>query len=257
MLVLSVLIPLALSIIGIALLEGVIVIEVSRETLGEKRKLGELWRQAGRRFWPLTLWILLESAALMIALSVIVGIILLLAPLGPVGIIFAVIAGFVLGLGLLVVGVWVGMKVSLVPCAIVLEGLGVRPAIARSWRLTNGYFWKTFGVQILVYFIVQTAAQFVLTPLGLLFGLGTSLLDPNGAVQEDSIVFFIVGEGIFLLFSIVFGAIAMVVQAGVVAVIYLDLRIRKEGLDIELIRFVEERQTGRAGADPFQAKGQK
>jgi hypothetical protein len=57
--VLSALVPVALAVIASALLQGVIVVEVARATLGEKLRLGQLWRAAGRRLWPLVLWALL------------------------------------------------------------------------------------------------------------------------------------------------------------------------------------------------------
>jgi hypothetical protein len=43
-----------------------------------------------------------------------------------------------------------------------------------------------------------------------------------------------------------------VVQSATTALIYLDLRMRKEGLDLRLQRFVEDRAAGRAEAsDPY------
>ena len=41
------------------------------------------------------------------------------------------------------------------------------------------------------------------------------------------------------------------VQAALVAVIYIDLRMRKEGLDLELERYVELRDAGQPVGDPY------
>ena len=47
-----------------------------------------------------------------------------------------------------------------------------------------------------------------------------------------------------ILVALVFGAIAAVVQTATTGLIYIDLRMRKEGLDLELTRFVEARNAG-------------
>ena len=51
--------------------------------------------------------------------------------------------------------------------------------------------------------------------------------------------------------SLLIGAITAVVQAALVAVIYIDLRMRREGLDLELERHVEQRDAGRPVGDPY------
>jgi hypothetical protein len=52
--------------------------------------------------------------------------------------------------------------------------------------------------------------------------------------------------------SILIGAITSVVQAALIAVIYIDLRMRTEGLDLELERHVEARDAGLAVTDPYE-----
>ncbi|MCU1476205.1 MAG: hypothetical protein JWQ64_898 [Subtercola sp.] len=244
---LSGLIPLALALISSALLQGILVIEVSREVLGEKRKMGELWRAAAKRLWPLVLWILLEGIAVVVVLTVVVGVIAALASIGgAAGVALAVIAGLVFALGLTVLAVWLVTKTSLVACAIVLEGLGVRAAIARSWRLTNRSFWKTFGTEILVYLIVYIASLVVTYPVSLLLSLAFGLFSPNASSDSSTsgLISLLVVDLVVGVIQIVFGAITAVVQAAAISVIYIDLRMRKEGLDLELIRFVEARQAG-------------
>jgi len=93
--------------------------------------------------------------------------------------------------------------------------------------------------------------QVISAPLSFLAPMLSFLLDPNDQGQAN------VGltVGIALLATVVtvaFGAIGAVVQSAATALIYLDLRIRKEGLDLELARFVEARQSGNQTApDPY------
>lgn len=252
MIILSGLIPAALSIVASAVLQGIISLEVARGTVGEKLRLGGLWRAARGRLWALIGWSLAITAAVLGALAV-VGVLigLVVAAGGAIGIAVGVLLGLAAAAVAVVLGVWLGTRLCLVPSVLMLERLPLRDAIRRSWSLTIGYFWKTFGIQLLVIFIVQTVAGVITAPLSILIGLGASLINPNGD-QTGLIVAAVVLYGLTIVVSIVFGAIASVVQAATPALIYIDLRMRKEGLDLELNRFVEARQAGDASvADPY------
>jgi hypothetical protein len=50
----------------------------------------------------------------------------------------------------------------------------------------------------------------------------------------------------------VVGAIGSVLLSAATALIYIDLRMRTEGLDLELQRFVELRASGASAPDPYQ-----
>jgi membrane-anchored glycerophosphoryl diester phosphodiesterase (GDPDase) len=236
-----------------ALLQGIIVLEVSRATLGEKLTLRQLWRLAHGRLWALIGWSLLVAAGIAFAVVVLVGaIVLVVATLGNVGVAIAVLIGILGGFALLAVAIWIGTKLTLVSSALMIERLSLRAAIARSWRLTTGAFWRTFGIQLLVSVIINVALQVISAPLSLLSPLLLVLLDPNGQNQSSTIG---VSIGITVLaaaVTLVFGAIGAVVQAATSALIYVDRRIRTEGLDLELARVVEARQAGeRDVADPY------
>ncbi|MEB0265996.1 hypothetical protein [Cryobacterium sp. 10I5] len=246
--VLSAVVPILLSVIASALLQGVIVVEVSRAMLGQKLRLGQLWRAAGRRLWPLALWAAILSGALLVGLAVVAGVVVVFVLLGGAGIVIGTVFGILGGLGILALSAWLATKTSLVPSLIVLERLGIGAAIARSWSLTRGYFWRTLGVQFLVAAIVNIVSQIVSTPLSLLGGVAVSLIDPTGAV--DSWIPAIVLYVLTILLSLVLGAVAAVVQSGTTALIYIDLRMRKEGLDLDLQRFVES-TPGSDAADPY------
>ncbi|TFC49791.1 hypothetical protein E3T24_10945 [Cryobacterium sp. TmT2-59] len=235
--VLSALVPLALSVLASALLQGVIVVEVARATLGEKLRLGALWRSAGRRLWPLALWTCLLSAGLIVGIGVVAGAVAAFVMIGGGWVALAVVSGILGSLALLSLGAWLFTRTSLVPSLIVLERLGIGAAVRRSWSLTQGYFWRTLGVQFLVAAIVNIVAQVVSTPLSLLFGVAVSLVDPNAALDAylPSVILYV----LIIFVALVLGAVVSVVQSATTALIYIDLRMRKEGLDLELARFVE------------------
>ncbi|HEY2556917.1 MAG TPA: hypothetical protein VGI08_07410 [Diaminobutyricibacter sp.] len=254
------LVSLVVSAVSTSLLQGIVVNEVARETLGEKLTLGSLWRLTKSRIGALIGWTLLLSLALGVGFGILAIIaVLLFAAGGPmivVGVAFSILAG----LGGVVVAVWLNTKLALVPSAIVLERLGIGASMTRSWRLTAGYFWKTLGVILLIAVIVYAVTQIITTPIALIGGMVSVLVNPTGlgASSTDSSVtqVFLSELGINVITTVVtavIGAVMAVVQSSAVALIYIDLRMRKEGLDLHLIRFVEARQAGATGLpDPYQ-----
>ncbi|HEV7567305.1 MAG TPA: hypothetical protein VGO31_15270 [Microbacteriaceae bacterium] len=252
----SALVPIALGIVGSAFLQGVMVTEVARATLGEKLTMRSLWRLARRRLGSLTVWVLILAGVLIGVVLVLAGLVALLVISGPIGVAIGVVVGILGALGCLVLLAWLYTKTSLVPCLIVLERATIRASIARSWSLTTGHFWRTFGAQFLVAVIVNVVAQVVTTPLSLIYAFAVALVAPNGSVDANSgaIVTAVVSYVLLILLSVVIGAATSVVQASTVVLIYIDLRMRKEGLDLELVRFVEARETGSEVRDPYLPK---
>lgn len=255
MILLSALIPIALGIVGTAILQGVISLEVARGTLGEKLRLPGLWAAARGRIGALIGWSLLITGVVIGALVLVAIVIALIVALGgTAGIVIGVLLGLLAGGGAAVLFAWLSTKLALVPSVLMLERLPLRSAIARSWSLTRGYFWKTLGIQLLVAVIVQTVAGVISAPLQLILGLGSFLVNPNGE-NTGVIVGAIVVYVLTIVLTVVFGAISAVVMSATPALIYIDIRMRKEGLDLELTRFVEARQAGDSSVpDPYLVK---
>jgi hypothetical protein len=253
---LATLIPLTLSLVITAILQGIVALEVSRGTLGERLTVGGLWRLATGRIGALIAWSFILSGVFFAVILVLTLIVVLVSVVGgAVGLGVGILIGVLGGLALVVMSVWIGTKLSLVPSLLMLERETIVGAMRRSWSLTNGYFWKTFGTQLLVNVIIQTAAQIITTPVSLVIGIGGGLLNPNGD-EQGTIALLVITTVFSGVVGAVFGAIALVVQSAVVALIYIDIRMRKEGLDLDLTRFVEARQSGDTSvANPY-ARGQ-
>ncbi|MBF4574410.1 glycerophosphoryl diester phosphodiesterase membrane domain-containing protein [Herbiconiux sp. VKM Ac-1786] len=251
----SLVVPLLLSLFASALLQAVLVLEVARATLGEKRRLGELWKAAFTRTLPLAGWFALTAAAVIVVIAILVGIVLLANLLGGEGgLVAGILVTVLLGIALIVPAAWLSTKLALVPSVIVLERAGLVQAVRRSWSLTNGNFWRTLGVIWLVSIILSAAGQIIQAPFSFLLPIVMTVIDPNNT--GSGIVALIVLYIVFLALSLLLGAVTSVVQAATVAVVYLDLRMRKEGLDIELQRFVESRQDGLdSWPDPYATAG--
>ncbi|CAN5185188.1 membrane protein [soil metagenome] len=252
LIVVASIIPGLLAVVAAAVLQGIIVLEVSRGAVGEKLSLGSLWKRARGRIGALIGW----AALLVLASTVVIGIIvviivLLVVSLGNGGIVAAVIIGILAFFGLAVVYVWLSTKLALVPSALMIERMTIRSAVARSWSLTEGYFWRTFGISALVAVIVGIVSQVVTFPINFIAPIATGLIDPQGQNGTGTVVLVAVLSLLVIVVAVVFQSITSVVQSATTGLLYLDLRIRKEGLDLELVRYVEAKQTDPAVTDPL------
>lgn len=256
-LILAMLIPLSLSIAATALLQGLVVLEVARGTVGEKLTLRGLFRAARGRLWALVGWSLLITVAALIGITITVLLLVLVGVgLGPSsgGAIVVVMLSLFAVLGAVVLAFWLGTRLSLVPSVLVIERLPLAQAVPRAWRLTYGYFWKTLGIQLLVAVILSTVSSIISTPLSFVLMFSTTLFNPGGEIDTSMTIFWIAYLASIVV-SVVFGAITAVVQSATTGLIYIDIRMRSEGLDLELIRFVEARQAGDTTvSDPYLAR---
>lgn len=253
--ILSALVPVGLAIVGTAILQGIISLEVARATLGEKLRLPGLWRAAKGRIGALIGWSGILSGVVILVIAVVATVIALLVALGGVaGAVVGVLLGLLFAAAAVAGGIWLGTKLALVPSVLMLERLPLRDAVRRSWSLTTGVFWRTFGILILVYVIIQIATSIITAPLNIVASFAPVFLSPNGG-EEASLVTLAVVSVVSIVLSVVFGAIAAIVQSSTPALIYIDIRMRKEGLDLELGRFVEARQAGDTSVqDPYLVK---
>jgi len=102
-------------------------------------------------------------------------------------------------------------------------------ALARSWRLVRGSFWRVLGITLLAGLIVVVTAGVLQIPFSLLAALaggGNSLLPAIGGNVAGILISAVGG--------VVAGAVARPISAGVAVLLYVDLRMRREGLDLVL-----------------------
>ncbi len=253
---LSTLVPTSLALVATALLQGIISLEVSRATLGEKLKTRGLWRLAKGRIGTMVLWALMLTGFIVVFVlvsSVATGL-AFAAGAGAsnvndgVAAIFGALAlTFLLGLLFAGIAAWLGIKTSLVPSIVMLERLSLRASIRRSWQLTRGSFWRTLGAQLLIGIIIYAATYIISIPISV---IGTIIIGVLNPTYDDStyLIAFLVMYLVIGIITVVVGAVGLVMQSASLALIYVDIRMRKEGLDLELMRYVEAKQSGTAAA---------
>jgi hypothetical protein len=249
---LTALFAVALSVVGASILQGIVSLEVARGAVGERLRLRGLWSAAKGRLWALIGWSALVAIATLMLFAVVALVAALLFAIGDtagiVSGVLAVIFGILVSAALMA---WLGTFFALVPSALMIERLPLRRAIGRSWSLVSGSFWRIFGILALIVVIVQVVSSVVTAPVSFIGGIGSTLLDPTGNSQ--------VGSGLFIALYIVtviitvgISAVTIVIQSAAPALLYIDQRMRKEGFDLELTRFVEARQAGDLSvADPY------
>ncbi|MEA2391915.1 MAG: hypothetical protein QOK31_2024 [Solirubrobacteraceae bacterium] len=146
----------------------------------------------------------------------------------------SVMVGFLLiiaAIALLVPAIYLGVIWSLAFPVLVVEGLRGTKAMGRSFDLVRGHWWGTFGT-LVVAFILLYVVQFI---VGLILGAITNSTDSFALIRA---VGFVTG--------VITSVIATPFIAACVSVIYYDLRVRKEGFDIEMLT----QQLGTASAAP-------
>ena len=263
--VVATLVTLVLSLVASAFLQGVIANEVARGTLGERLRMRALWRATLPRLRPLVLWSLVVSVGWTLVAGVLAGVVALLVLAGGAGIVVGILVGVLGAVGLAVVAAWVSTRLAFVPSAIVIEGLPPFAAARRSWTLSTGAFWRTLGILLLTAAIVSLATNVVTVPLTLLASILQTLLFPNGQLDfqvfDASTAFYVASQVVVFVVSLVVASVGGVVTSSNAAILYIDLRMRREGLDLELARFAEERAAGSASAtgpdarDPYAVPG--
>ncbi|MEJ7782806.1 MAG: hypothetical protein WKF99_09545 [Solirubrobacteraceae bacterium] len=131
------------------------------------------------------------------------------------------VLGVVLGfMALLIPGIFLMFAWNLSFPAALVEGVRGAGALKRSFQLVRGRWWPVFGVQLVGFILVAVIAGIVQS----VFLLPVLFVDSLLAVA--------VLTG---LASIVGYAISTPLQAAIVAIVFFDQRVRKEGLDLELL----------------------
>lgn len=134
--------------------------------------------------------------------------------------------------------IWVSVKLTVAPAVIVVEDVGALDGIRRSWAVTRRSWWRVFGIVLVVSLLVGIIGQIVLIPLTLLTGLLTTVAGPQDPASQAAALQVVVGVATAIVSAAV-GAVAFAFQTSVMALLYMDLRMRNDGLDIALLRLLE------------------
>ncbi len=183
-----------------ALLAGMITIVVGDAVLGRAQiSVAELWARARPMWWRL------------VGASILAGVL-------PV-----------LGLAALIVGgVFLWGALALTMPALVLERSTVGGALRRSWALAVPDWWRVFGYRLLATIIATVVASIVVVPGAVIAGIAASSSGAGTSLGVPALA-------VVAVFSAIGSVFTQPFLAAVLALIYVDRRIRAEALDIALV----------------------
>ena len=219
-----------------AALTGMLSAVIGQGVLGRTTGLGAAW-QAGRIGSVLGATLLLFGLGIGVVLPLAVAVVVLaLLHLTPVAVLLAVLGS----IGAFVFEIVLWVRLSLALPAVVLERLSPWQAIRRSWQLSQGSFWRLFGILGLTGIVVLVATYVLTIPFAILGGVagGAGSLGMFGAATTTSAAALIITA----IGSILAATVTRPISAGVNVLLYVDLRMRREGLDLTL-RNAAESQT--------------
>ncbi|TLQ45576.1 hypothetical protein FEF34_23530 [Streptomyces marianii] len=232
----------AITLIATLFTTALLTVVISRSVLGRDVTLSDAWREARPRLPQLLgLTLLLPLiATTVLAIGLLPG--LLLGSEG--GAAFAALGGIAGA----VVAVWLMVRFALASPALMLERQGVVQSMRRSAKLVRGAWWRVFGILLLTMLLTFLVSLIINIPFGLIAytvdGEGLSGLF-SGRTPEFGWPFLIItGIG-----AVVASSITYPISAGVTVLLYVDQRIRREALDLELARAAGVNDHGAAPGD--------
>jgi hypothetical protein len=231
-------------------LSAVSPVVLEHAVLGRRTTFGAVWRRA----WARTPSVLGVTVLLYLLIAIPIALFFLLwisliallvaaeSPLVAPGLVF------LLGLLILPLVTWLVVSFSFAPAAAVLESAGPVTALKRSFRLVRGAWWRTFGILLLTWCMVAVGGWILQIPL--LFAGPQPSYDAYGPYDEppaDIGEFFteVYGDALpglwtyLVLTVVVMLAVQLLATAFtqlVSTLLYIDQRIRREGLGESLAR---------------------
>ena len=216
-----------ISLVGQALLTGVLVLPTGKATTGHSTTFGAVWSEAGQRFLPLVGWPLLQALAWSVVILVLIGPVIGLAIATDPSVLLLL---FIVVPVLLLAGLWAFVTFSFVPSALMLERTDLFTAIRRSFELTKSMFWRVLGILVLAAIIsgiVNSVLQFPTQMIAAVVGALT--MDSTELVSGAQIAISTIGY-------IIAGTVSVPFLCCLTTILYIDVRMRREGLDVELAK---------------------
>jgi len=116
--------------------------------------------------------------------------------------------------------VWLAVRWSVAVPAMLAEGVGPIRALDRSWTLTRGSWWRVFGILLLMY-LLQSAVSGAFGVLAFPLAIAVPFLPQ------------FVRGAMLLSLTTAASAVVLPVIYLCIALLYFDLRIRRESFDLD------------------------
>jgi hypothetical protein len=146
-----------------------------------------------------------------------------------------ILSGLLVGVGTLfciIPGIYLGVIYAFVAQVVVLENRSGMSALNRSKSLVSGYWWRVFGVIFLVEIVMILVVGVVTAALALVLPFQEIVRGAGGFPIAHTTNYFnyTIHKVVEVLLNVLMGSYLAVC----ITLLYLDLRIRKEGFDLEI-----------------------
>lgn len=224
---------LLIALLGTIVATALLTTVTSRAVLGKSVTTAEAWRDARpqlAKLFGLTFLLPLIGIAV-VAVGALPGFLVALAGGGDGGVALAVLGGMAAS----VVAIWLMVRFSLASPALMLEKQSILKSVSRSAKLVRGSWWRVFGIQLLATIIANVVASIIVIPFtflaAALSGDGVSGFLNSGTGDLGWTFLIVSGIG-----SVIGSMLTFPITAGVSVLLYIDQRIRREALDLDLAR---------------------
>lgn len=213
---------------------GAITFAVSESYLGRRASIASCYRKmfSSRVFFPFFGAVLLKSALVTVPIFSFLSLVTVVmfsmaigygAALTPV-VLLAV--GVPLGIGALFISAYLWLRFVLVEPSLIVEMKGTMGSLGRARRLVQGNMLKAFAVISIAYAVTFMISGMLLMPF--LLVIWSSAFTKHAAPSSSL-------TAIYTALSVLLNTVLMPIVPITVVLLYYDVRIRKEGFDLEVL----------------------
>ncbi|MEQ8578290.1 MAG: YciC family protein [Balneola sp.] len=116
-------------------------------------------------------------------------------------------------------GIYIAIKLSFTPAIFILEKKDIFDSMKRSWEISKGFWWITFALLIVIYFMVYFASLAVGLPIGLIYAFAF-----DGGLVESS-------SGVFSTIISILTALSSVITTGFYAAMHIAFALHFYNID--------------------------
>lgn len=182
--------------------------------------------RAGRLGWlVLHLVLLLVGLGVAGALAMAASVLLIVVTMG-IGLIVVLPSLFL-------VMCWLTAGFMFGPLLVVVERRNAFSAVARSFALNRGLWWRHIGAVALVYLMLGVVMLVTALPVGVVTGLGGEIAWQSPQGQDGVLMLALLG--LTQLYDMVLNTLLIALVGTLISLMYLNARFRREALDVMLL----------------------
>lgn len=213
--------------IGSLLVTGMIAHVVLAAAVGRRLGLGEAWRATYGKRWRILGLALFLGLIHLVAFAAYAGLWVVVV-LAVDSTAFLVVFALITAPAVIALSAFLYIRFAYVAVpALVLEDVGMVGAVRRAFRLTSGAFWRTFGIGLLTVVLAYVASMVLTCPLSLVGAVLMLTVPPEYELLANVVVQAVTG--------VLSAALITPFVTTVSTLQYVDLRMRKEAFDVELM----------------------